>query len=648
MIQNILYIILAAFGLGFLVFIHELGHYFMARRVKMTVEAFGIGFGKPIYTWKRNGVDWNLNILPFGGYVRIAGMEKKGHLEPYQIPDGFYGKKPWDRIKVAVMGPLVNIVFALFAFTIIWSSGGREKPFSEYTHLIGWVDPQSDLYKKGLRPGDEITKLRGHKFEGFTDLLYASILNDPKEDLNILKIDYEKGTKTPLALSVDPTQDLKGIEKTTKTVGMLSPALYLIYDLAGSNKNPFTPGSPMAHSGIQPNDRIVSADGQLIFSSKQLNDVINQPMSLVTIQRGDQVFVTRIPRLKVSDLRLTSDERAELDDWDHAAGLNEKVAQLHFIPYNVTHDCIVEKPFAYIDEYSEEHHFADLAQGYLETPLQTGDQILAVDGNPVKDAIDLLSKMQTKQVHLVVERNANWAPVSWKQADAQFASNINWKDLDRLTQSIGTSQAMTHAGNLYLLNPVTPVLKKDLPLSEEEQARANSLLNEQRKEIEKLKDPKQKAEAIRWLEEAQKKLMLGISLQDREIVYNPLPLSLFTDVFNQTWRTISNLFTGHLNPKWMSGPVGIVQVIHYGWMTGAKEALFWMAVISLNLGILNLFPIPVLDGGHICFSLFESITKKRLKAKTMERMIIPFVVIMVGFFIYLTYNDIVRLLGHFF
>lgn len=643
MIQNIFYIILAAFGLGFLVFIHELGHYFMARRVKMTVEAFGIGFGKPIYTWKRNGVDWNLNILPFGGYVRIAGMEKKGHLEPYQIPDGFYGKKPWDRIKVALMGPLVNIVFALFAFTIIWSSGGREKPFSEYTHLVGWVDPKSDLYKKGLRPGDEISQLHGHRFEGFTDLVYASILNESKEDLNVLKVNYEKKTKIPLALSIDPTQELKGVQRDTKTVGMISPAVYLIFE-PEKNTTGFSRQSPMENSGIEPKDRIVSADGQLVFSSKQLNDIINQPVTLVTVKRGDQTFVTRMPRLKVSDLRLTSEERAELDDWDHAAGLKEKVTQLHFIPYNVTYDCLVEKPLAYIDDDSDEHRFADLAQGSLETPLQKGDQILAVDGFPVKDAVDLFSKIQTRHVHIIVERGLNWNPVSWKQADAQFASNIHWKDLERLTQSIGTSEQLTHAGNLYMLNPVTPVLKKDIPLSPEEQAFANAQL----KEIEKLKDPNQKAAALQWLEANQKKLILGIYLRDQKVTYNPSPLVLFADVFKQTWRTIANLFSGELNPKWMSGPVGIVQIIHYGWTTGVKEALFWMAVISLNLGILNLFPIPVLDGGHICFSLFESITKKRLKAKTMERMIIPFVVIMVGFFIYLTYNDIVRLLGHFF
>src|SRR3989338_867839 len=103
MFHSLTYLLLAAFGLGLLIFIHEFGHYWMARRQGMKVEAFSIGFGKPLRVWEHRGVKWQFCMLPFGGYVRIAGMEKKGNLEPYQIPDGFYGKKPRARIAVAIM-----------------------------------------------------------------------------------------------------------------------------------------------------------------------------------------------------------------------------------------------------------------------------------------------------------------------------------------------------------------------------------------------------------------------------------------------------------------------------------------------------------------------------------------------------------------
>jgi regulator of sigma E protease len=93
----------------------------------------------------------------------------------------------------------------------------------------------------------------------------------------------------------------------------------------------------------------------------------------------------------------------------------------------------------------------------------------------------------------------------------------------------------------------------------------------------------------------------------------------------------------------MSGPIGIVQVVHDNSMVSLKEALFWLGAISLNLGILNLLPLPVLDGGTICFALYELITGKRLKTKTLEKLIIPFALLLIGFFVFLTYHDLARI-----
>ena len=107
-------------------------------------------------------------------------------------------------------------------------------------------------------------------------------------------------------------------------------------------------------------------------------------------------------------------------------------------------------------------------------------------------------------------------------------------------------------------------------------------------------------------------------------------------------RTLSSLVSGDLSPKYMGGPLGIMQIMHHSWGVDIREGIYWLGFISLNLGILNLLPIPVLDGGGICFALFEMITRRKLKAKTMERMILPFVVLLIGVFVYLTVHDISR------
>ncbi len=105
------YVILAALGLSVLVFIHEWGHYIVAKKVGMRVEVFSIGFGRPLFSWMRGNVKWQIGILPFGGYVKIAGMDIEKGKDPHEIPDGFYGKKPIHRLLVAFAGPFVMVSF---------------------------------------------------------------------------------------------------------------------------------------------------------------------------------------------------------------------------------------------------------------------------------------------------------------------------------------------------------------------------------------------------------------------------------------------------------------------------------------------------------------------------------------------------------
>lgn len=644
MIESILYAFLAILGLGFLVIIHELGHYFVARREGMRVEAFAIGFGKPIYTWERNGVKWHLCCLPFGGYVKIAGMQKEGSREPYEIADGFYGKSPWSRIKVALAGPLVNIVFGILAFIFIWMMGGRDKSFAEFTHRIGWVDPKSALYEHGVRPGDVIEQYDGRIFHGFRDLLVASIMDDKTTRISGYKIDYTNGQRNNFDYTLKTYEDPRSAKDKLMTIGVLSPAQYLIYDSSA----PFSAGSPMQKSGIEPKDRILWVDGEVIFSAKQLSSLINESTAFLTVQRGNEVFQTKVPRIHVDDLKMSLVERAEIDDWQHEAGLKGRLQDLYFIPYNLSPTADVESRINFIDEEDQVRAFQKCQRCAFFNPLQEGDKILAIDGYSVHSSYELLQILQTRHVLTIIDRDPeSLQKVLWTKADPQFDA-FSASDLDALVSSIGTDTPLSNSGKLYLLNPIVPQSLVELPLNTDQKAQVAEEFAETKKEIEAIQDPQKRSEKLHELEKSQKKLVLGVPLKDREVQYNPSPLQLFFNVFEDTWRTLSGLVSGVLNPKYVSGPIGIVHVVHNSWMVGSKEALFWMAVISLNLGIINLLPIPVLDGGHIMFSLLEMITKRPLRSKTMERLIIPFIGLLIALFLYITYQDITRLFSKFF
>jgi regulator of sigma E protease len=628
---SLLHVVLAIIGFGFLVFIHELGHYWVARRKGMKVEAFSIGFGKPIYSWMRDGVKWQISWLPFGGYVKIAGMQSENGVEAKDIPDGYYGKSPWKRIQVAIAGPLVNIAFAMIVFTGLWMLGGRQKNYGEFTHRIGWVDPQSALYTKGVRPGDIVNQYDGRTFNGFKDLMMSSAMADKEINISGLKVDSVTGAKTPFNYTL-PTYPNKQYKEKLKTIGLASPAHYLLFSGA------LPEGSALAGSGIEPGDRIVWADGDSIFSMHQLNALINESTVFFTVQRGSEVFQTKIPRVHIDDLKMASTEVGEVSDWQHETGIKGRLQDLTFVPYTFSSNCVVENRLDFIDAQDQKKAFQACQRCAYFNPLQEGDKVLAVDGKSVSNSYQLLQSLQTRRTLIIVERGLETnKAVTMTAANDQF-ENFG-PNLQAIVGSIGTNSSVKSVGNLVLIGPVSPKPTADF---------MGPQIAAENKRIESIGDRAERESAIQALSLREKQAMLGIPLVDRHIQYNPSPLKQFKEVLVDTWRTLSGLFTGSLSPKFVSGPIGIVNIIQQSWLQGTKEAIYWFALISLNLGIMNLLPIPVLDGGHICFSLWEIIFRKPISAKVMERMIVPFVVLMIAIFVFSTFHDLSRLFSKFF
>ena len=597
------HIFLAMIGLGFLVFINELGNYWVARRKGMRVEAFSIGFGRPIYSWMRDGVRWQICILPFGGYVKIAGMQKEGTLQPHEISDGFFGKSPWARIQVALAGPLVNIFFALAIFSLLWVLGGREKRFAELTNQVGWVDVQSELYKKGIRPGDIIDQVNGQKIQNFKDFLIASITSGENKVIQGYSEDYLAGISTPFTYSF--TQK-KETSNKPQILGSIAPAQYLIH----SQELPSD--SSLIGSGIEKGDRILWADGELIFSVQQLISLINESTVFLTIQRGDLVFQTKIPRVHLNDLKLSAWEKGELDDWQHEAEIKGKLQEVAFIPYSISQNAVVESQFQFIDSKDHDRTFFQCLRSKYYIPLQEGDRILAIDGIQVQRSSDLLKLLQNRRVLIAVEREKGLEqPIAYDIANREF-ENFNRNDLNAIIASIGTSHLIKDQNHLHLLKPVIP---RAFP-------------------VKQMNGNENKSDLLR----------LNVALQDRNVIFNPSPLTEFGDVFAETWRTLKGLVTGNLSPKYVSGPIGIVTVIQHSWLFGAKEALFWIAVISLNLGFMNLLPLPIFDGGQFIIFTIEAILRRQLSEKVRDWIGLGSWILALGLLFIFTLKDLYTLL----
>ncbi|SCA58933.1 Putative zinc metalloprotease CT_072 [Chlamydiales bacterium SCGC AB-751-O23] len=636
MFLDILYLFFSLFSLSFLIFIHELGHYWVAKREGFEIEVFSIGFGKPIYQWEWQGVQWQVCYLIFGGYVKIKGMYRQGDEKPVTFKGSFYSKTPWQRIKVALAGPVANFILSLVIFSFIWQFGGIEKGFSEFTQYIGWVSPESEMYKEGLRAGDRIFSYDNYPVNKSEDHLYGAMLSSDEgvlvkgEHWDKNKFQYVSFEKT-----IKPYEDPR-LEGTAgegiKTLGIQSPANVLIYDrFADKTVDPMLEGSPLKDAGLTFEERLIWLDGHFIFSNTQLRHILNDQHALVSVLREGGVQLTRIPKFTLSDFKLNEDQKNEFEDLSFDAEKKLLIGNHWFIPYDIEPNGLVLErlELANSDHIEKAFNLSPLSFSIPEV-LQRGDRIIAVDGIKVQSSSDILQHLQEKSLLAVVQTGKGVEKrLSWKEADQSMEFSENHSKVQELVSQIGMMDVedfKTEGSDFRFLEPFAPKKIRDFPKIKE-------------RVLVESKNPQETLAS-----EAYNKQVLGVHFQDQKVNYNPDPLTASSEVVSQIFRTLKSLFTGALSPKWLGGAVGMVQYLHVTishW--GLDDALYWVAVISLNLGILNLMPIPVLDGGYILLSFIEMIIRKPINAKVLDYILMPFMFLILSLFVYTTFNDLLRL-----
>jgi membrane-associated protease RseP (regulator of RpoE activity) len=159
-----------------MIFLHELGHYVMAKAAGMKVTEFFIGFGPKLWSFRRGETEYGVKAIPAGAYVRIIGMHNLEEVPPEDEPRTYRQKPFWRRLSVAVAGSAMHFLIAL---TCIWSilvlsgapSGGLfQAPKESPNWTIQEITPESGAAKAGLQPGDKIVSIDGQRYELFSQL----------------------------------------------------------------------------------------------------------------------------------------------------------------------------------------------------------------------------------------------------------------------------------------------------------------------------------------------------------------------------------------------------------------------------------------------------------------------------------------------
>lgn len=285
----ILTILLGLAGLGLVVLVHELGHFAAARAVGVEVEAFSIGWGPRLFSWKRGATEWRVSVFPIGGYCRMKGEEAfrkaiadKSETIPRE-PGTFYGASPWKRIAIALSGPVANVLFAAVVFVAVAAvgytvrtSGNRIVLASEFS-LDGKPAPTGlPADAAGLKSGDRVVAANGKPVRDYADLQEVIALN-PEERLDFAV--ERDGTR--LDLAVTPRMDKSS---GAGRIGIYAWTEPLVEGVVA--------GSAADIAGVKEGDRVVSVGGEPVRHAIELLSRLSARPERVVLgldRRGESV-----------------------------------------------------------------------------------------------------------------------------------------------------------------------------------------------------------------------------------------------------------------------------------------------------------------------------------------------------------------------
>jgi regulator of sigma E protease len=265
--------------LGFLIFAHESGHFFVAKFFKVRVLVFSFGFGKRLFGFRHRDTDYRVSLIPLGGYVRMAGDAAEENLTGN--PDEFLSKPKWQRFLILFAGPFMNILIALAFMTGIAMVGFQQRVTEP---VISTVDAGKAGAKAGLQPGDRILSVKGEPVADVNDVRMIVSMNSGTP----LHVVYERnGVKRETTLTPDKEEGDYGPVGRAFVAFGTSPVIGSVL-----------PDTPAAKAGLRAGDRIVAVNGKPAATLEDYGAASEaaktKPVTL-QVARGAQTLTITIP-----------------------------------------------------------------------------------------------------------------------------------------------------------------------------------------------------------------------------------------------------------------------------------------------------------------------------------------------------------------
>ena len=248
-------LIYAAILIGVLIFVHELGHFLVAKLFDVKVLRFSIGFGPKILGFRRGETEYVICALPLGGYVQMLGMsmESTEDIPKEDLPRALMAKPIWQRSLVVLAGPVFNLVFpVLIYFVVMVSMNTAVAPST-----VGEVFPDMPAAEAGLRPGDEIVAIGGEEVNYWHQVI-AGITPKPGEQVSVTYERDGKRHEVELVPVTKESSDFLGLSDSTYGLIGIHSGTY------GPTLGIVGPNSPAAKAGLRSFDRVLAVDGKAV------------------------------------------------------------------------------------------------------------------------------------------------------------------------------------------------------------------------------------------------------------------------------------------------------------------------------------------------------------------------------------------------
>lgn len=644
--------LMVAVGLGTVIFVHELGHFAVAKMCGVRCDKFFIGFDIGGYKISRKWgeTEYGIGILPLGGYVKMMGQDDNPANIAEQVkesqvagnspdskeivgPDGktylvdrrsYLAKSVPQRMAIISAGVIMNIIFAFIFATVAYKIG---VPFNPV--IVSQTSPGSPAWRADVRPGDEVILVGDINHPSFTELMGSVTLADLKAGL---PFELKRGDKL-IEETLVPEQD-----KDLARVGLAQPtSLRLAKQLAAREHSPAANASPELKGG----DEIVAVDGKPVANHAEfmarLIESADKPITVTVLRDAKR------PAGK-PEAEPTGGERLDVTIAPRAqrhVGLVMQMGKIVAVQKNSPAAKADLKPGDFIESITVVGE--EGAKSLINDPLALPETLrqLGRDGAEVRLAVRRADstadgKQSTEEI-VVPLRAIDWIeePISENDPVAAPALGIAYRVLPVVKEVLADSPA-AKAG--LQSDDVLVSAEVIFPEDMKEKPKVDTLKFSQDGKKEGVGWPQLMASLQMLPPGSQVKLSYKRGSETAEAILEPVETTetfvvdrgfVFDWVnririseswgeaasrgYDETYRSLTMVYRflsklgGQVPVTMLGGPITIAKAASYSADEGLGKLLIFLTMLSANLAVINFLPIPMLDGGHMVFLAWEGI-----------------------------------------